>query len=102
MIDGLETQRFHKRKVEWGYDKFLPLKTFNNGSNGYLLDDKCEFGAEVFICKEMIAEKGESLIMIKDAIPYKYTWHIDKFSELVQECYDSEPFNAGNYKWYTK
>jgi hypothetical protein len=87
-------------KVEWGFDQFIPLKDFNLGSKGYLVNDICAFGAEVFVCRERNTGKGESLIMIKDALSYKHTWEIKDFSKLDSECCDSKPFNAGNYTWY--
>lgn len=88
-------------KAEWGFDQFIALKDFNDGSKGYLVDDMCAFGAEVFVCKERSKGKGESVVMMQDAITYKHLWGIDNlFSKLDSECYVSKPFNAGNYKWY--
>ncbi|KAK2412236.1 TRAF family protein [Trifolium repens] len=100
-IDAAKKERrFHRMKVEWGFDQFIPLKDFNLGSKGYLVNDICAFGAEVFVCRERNTGKGESLIMIKDALSYKHTWEIKDFSKLDLECCDSKPFNAGNYTWY--
>ncbi|KAK4551567.1 hypothetical protein RGQ29_032333 [Quercus rubra] len=42
-------RRFHDIKTEWGFDKFLPLDSFNVISNGYLVNDCCVFGAEIFV-----------------------------------------------------
>ncbi|KAK7844191.1 ubiquitin carboxyl-terminal hydrolase 12 [Quercus suber] len=42
-------RRFHDIKMEWGFDKFLPLDSFNFLPNGYLVNDCCVFGAEVFV-----------------------------------------------------
>ncbi|XP_058730126.1 MATH domain and coiled-coil domain-containing protein At3g58220 [Vicia villosa] len=95
-------RRFHRMKLEWGFDQFIPLKDFNLGSKGYLVDDICAFGAEVFICRERNTGKGESLTMMKDALPYKHVWEIKDFSKLDSECCDSEPFNVGNFKWQIK
>lgn len=92
-------KRFHRMKLEWGFDQFIPLKTFNNPSNGYLVNDTCVFGAEVFVCKEQNTGKGECLSMVKDAITYKNTWKIDNFSRLDKECYDSKAFSAGDLQW---
>lgn len=100
--DVKKEKRFHRMKVEWGFDQFIPLKDFNLGSKGYLLDDICAFGAEVFVCRENYTGKGESLIMMKDALPYKHVWEIKDFSKLDSECCDSKPFNVGNYKWQIK
>ncbi|XP_027356833.1 probable inactive serine/threonine-protein kinase fnkC [Abrus precatorius] len=94
-------RRFTKIKVEWGFDQFISLKDFKDGSNGYLVDDECTFGAEVFVCRERNQGKGESLAM-KDAITYKHVWRIGNFSKLGSECLVSKPFNTGNYKWILK
>lgn len=86
-------------KLAWGFDKFISLEAFNDAANGYLVDDTTVFGAEVYVCQEKIAGKGECLSMIKDAIAYKNTWRFD-FSNLTEECKDSTPFNAADHKWY--
>ncbi|XAR52942.1 hypothetical protein NMG60_11021283, partial [Bertholletia excelsa] len=42
------TMCFHQLKTEWGFDKLLSLDQLDE-SNGYLFDDCCVFGAEVFV-----------------------------------------------------
>ncbi|KAF4400438.1 hypothetical protein G4B88_023231 [Cannabis sativa] len=42
-------RRFHTMKPKWGFARFMDLQTFNNPSNGYLVNDTCKFGAEIFI-----------------------------------------------------
>jgi hypothetical protein len=44
-----EIKRFHDVKTEWGFNKFLPLDSFNCHCNGYLVNDCCVFGVEVFV-----------------------------------------------------
>ncbi|OWM63255.1 hypothetical protein CDL15_Pgr010655 [Punica granatum] len=39
-------------KLESGFDQLIPLKTFTDSRNGYLEDDTCILGAEVFVSKE--------------------------------------------------
>lgn len=92
-------RRFHGFKTQWGFDQFLPLRTFNDVSNGYLVDDTCVFGAEVFVTKETRSGKGECLSMIKDSSSSKHIWRIESFSKLESECNDSQTFSAGDYKW---
>ncbi|KAG8370589.1 hypothetical protein BUALT_Bualt14G0132800 [Buddleja alternifolia] len=92
-------RRFHGMKQEWGFDKFIPHTTFKDADNGYLVNDTCVFGAEVYVCQEKHTGKGECLSMIKDAITYKNTWRIENFNSLNQECVDSIPFNAADHKW---
>lgn len=95
--DG-STGRFHVLQTEWGIPKFIDLATFNDPSNGYLIDDTCVFGAEVFIVKP--TSKGYYLSMI-DEPPKLYTWKFKNFSYASSETYNSESFVAGNYRWYT-
>ncbi|TQD83531.1 hypothetical protein C1H46_030912 [Malus baccata] len=90
---------FHGLKPEWGFDQFLSHKVFNEASNGFLIDDNCVFGAEVFVSKESMTGKGESLSMVKDPVMYKNIWRIDNFSKLDGESYDSKVFTAGDQKW---
>ncbi|BFG14820.1 hypothetical protein CerSpe_010930 [Prunus speciosa] len=92
-------RRFHGMKLDWGFDQFLSLKAFTDTSNGYVMEDACVFGAEVFVRKEKSICKGECLSMIKDAVMYKHVWKIDKFSKLNAESYDSQTFIAGDQKW---
>ncbi|KAI3469199.1 hypothetical protein Pfo_025862 [Paulownia fortunei] len=92
-------RRFHGMKLEWGFDKFVPLTAFKDPANGYLVDDTCVFGAQVYVCREKVTGKGECLSMIKDAISYKNTWRIDNFSSLTEECVDSKTFSAADRKW---
>ncbi|XWS14280.1 hypothetical protein CRYUN_Cryun36dG0109100 [Craigia yunnanensis] len=92
-------RRFNRLKHQWGFDQFIPIRTFNDVSNGYLLDDSCVFGAEVFVTKEMRPGKGECLSMIKDAISSKHVWKIENFSQLDSEYHESQEFYAGDQKW---
>ncbi|XP_010248170.1 PREDICTED: ubiquitin carboxyl-terminal hydrolase 12-like [Nelumbo nucifera] len=91
--------RFHEMKTEWGFDQFITLKEFHEASNGYLVEDVCVFGAEVFVCKERSTGNGECLSVIRDAITYKHTWKIDNFSIIDKECAESKEFNAADHKW---
>ncbi|KAL4651188.1 hypothetical protein ACB092_01G141500 [Castanea dentata] len=90
---------FRGIKLEWGYDKVIPLKTFNDASNGYLVDDTCVFGAEVFVSKQRSMDKEECLALIKDSITKKSVVRFDNYSKLTGESHYSAPFNVGNHKW---
>ncbi|EOX96392.1 TRAF-like family protein [Theobroma cacao] len=50
--DNGAVKRFHQMKTEWGFDQLLFLESFNDPSNGYLVDDSCVFGAEVFVTEQ--------------------------------------------------
>ncbi|XP_075645082.1 uncharacterized protein LOC142615839 [Castanea sativa] len=90
---------FRGIKLEWGYDKVIPLKTFNDASNGYLVDDTCVFGAEVFVSKQRSMDKEECLTLIKDSITKKCLTMFENYSKLTGESHYSAPFNVGNHKW---
>ncbi|XP_050117447.1 uncharacterized protein LOC126595122 isoform X1 [Malus sylvestris] len=103
-------RRFHRMKLDWGFDQFLSHKAFTQASNGFLIDDTCVLGAEVFVSKErskgkgeclaLVSKgKGECLSLVKDPIMYKNTWRIDNVSKLDAESYDSKTFIAGDQKW---
>ncbi|KAK4601088.1 hypothetical protein RGQ29_010605 [Quercus rubra] len=100
-IEGYQKKErlFRGIKLEWGYDKVIPLKTFNDASNGYLVDDSCVFGAEVFVSKQRSIDKEECLALIKDSITKKSVIRFDNYSKLTGESHYSAPFSDGNHKW---
>ncbi|KAM7256959.1 hypothetical protein ACFE04_008752 [Oxalis oulophora] len=92
-------RRFHRLKHEWGLDKFISHKIFNDATNGYLVDDTCVLGAEVYVTKERSKGKGECLSMIKDPITSKHVWKFESLSKLDSESSESKTFIAGEQKW---
>ncbi|KAH0993189.1 hypothetical protein GBA52_004672 [Prunus armeniaca] len=72
----------HGAMLQVGFDRVIPLNAFSVASNGYLIDDTCVFGAEVFVCKERRAGKAECLSRIKKAFMNKHCWKIESFSTL--------------------
>ncbi|KAK0597061.1 hypothetical protein LWI29_021395 [Acer saccharum] len=93
--DGWET-RYHAMNTMSGIAKFIDLKTFSNPENGYLLDDTCVFGVEVFVVKNTFKEG--CLSMMHEPATCYHTWKVTNFSTLVNEKYDSESFGCN--KWY--
>ena len=87
-------------KPEWGFDQFIPIKVFTDASNGYLVDDTCELGAEVFVRKERSTGKGECLKRIKDPGGFNHLWKMENLEKLDSDYYDSREFTAAGYKWY--
>lgn len=91
-------RRFYEMKTEWGFDQLVPVETFNDDSNGYLINDRCIFGAEVFVIRHTCVK--DSISVVKNpATCNTYTWKIDKFSTLTDEFYDSEDFTICGRKW---
>ncbi|KAJ0092085.1 hypothetical protein Patl1_27034 [Pistacia atlantica] len=83
-------------KTRRGITKCIDLKSFHDPMKGYLINDTCVFGAEVFVVK--CVSKGECLSMIKEPARCYHLWKIVKFSNLLDETYRSKPF--GDYNWY--
>jgi speckle-type POZ protein len=87
-------------KTELGFDQLIPLTIFNDESKGYLIDDCCIFGAEIFVIKP--TGKGECLTLVNQPVSDTFTWKIQNFSALDQESYKSQVFSFGGYKWYVR
>ncbi|KAH9751307.1 TRAF-like family protein [Citrus sinensis] len=91
--------RLHSMKRECGIDKLIPLQAFKEPSNGYLVDDSCVFGAEIFVIKP--TGKGEAVSIVK--VPAQagniLRWKIANFSNLRDPEYCSSEFNAGGREW---
>lgn len=83
-------------KPKWGIPRFMPLKTFINPSNGYLVDDTCVFGVEVFVAKSL--GLGECLTLKASPNSVCHKWKISNFSTLGNE-HCSEVFTEGNHYW---
>ncbi|KAI9182600.1 hypothetical protein LWI28_027085 [Acer negundo] len=94
-VDG-KVRRFHAMKTAWGITKFIDLKTFSDPMRGYLIDNTCVFGAEVFVVKNTFT--GVNFTMKKEPPTYSYTWRVSKFSTLHDERYESEYFGCYNWK----
>ncbi|CAI9776383.1 unnamed protein product [Fraxinus pennsylvanica] len=120
-------RRFHLLNPEWGFSKFIVKETLTNPSNGFLVDECCVFGAEVFVVKNegiretltnpsnghlvddscvfgaevfVVKNKGirECMSILKVTNSFKHELKISKFSKLEKE-WNSKEFNAGDHKW---
>ncbi|KAG8366333.1 hypothetical protein BUALT_Bualt17G0068900 [Buddleja alternifolia] len=89
-------RRFHAVNPEWGFSKFISKKSFTDPCNGYLVDDNCVFGAEVFVIKSQGAV--ECLSNLKPGNPYKHSINISNFSKLGN-LWNSENFVLGDRTW---
>ncbi|XP_065872345.1 uncharacterized protein [Euphorbia lathyris] len=92
-------RRFRGIKSEWGFDELLPLDVFKDESNGYLIKDRCVFGAEIFVLDSKNIRRGESVSVVKELGDNTFTWNIQNFEKLKVERYRSEVFAIGGYKW---
>ncbi|XP_012833029.1 PREDICTED: ubiquitin carboxyl-terminal hydrolase 13-like [Erythranthe guttata] len=90
------TRRFLAMKSEWGFSKLISKKVMSEPSNGYLIDDTCVLGAEVFIVKKEAAIQRLSLNNCD--VPYERDWKITNFSKLGN-LWESEEFIVRGHKW---
>ncbi|KAL5719621.1 hypothetical protein ACHQM5_012376 [Ranunculus cassubicifolius] len=93
-----DVSRFDANKSEAGFDKLLPLKIFIDPSKGYLVDDACTFGADVYVMKNTPKKQCLSMMMVKPP-PCKYTWKVEKFSQLEDKSYYSDKFTTRGHDW---
>nr|XP_027083435.1 MATH domain and coiled-coil domain-containing protein At2g05420-like [Coffea arabica] len=82
---------------EWGIARLLSQNVFNDSKKGYLIQDKCMFGVEIFANR--CTGRGECLAFPEkiDSIPC--TWKVNAFSALSNATYSSDEFTMGSYKW---
>ncbi|XP_031261659.1 MATH domain and coiled-coil domain-containing protein At3g58400-like [Pistacia vera] len=88
-------RRYHAMKTEWGITKFMDLETFHNPFKGYLIDDTCVFGAEVFVVRSTF--KRECLSMVKEPATCFHIWKVNNFSTLSDDYHYSSRF--GDQQW---
>ncbi|KAB1200357.1 Ubiquitin carboxyl-terminal hydrolase 12, partial [Morella rubra] len=96
-LQDAEVRLFHAMKTDWGFSQFLSLSTFGDAFNGYLVDDSCVFGAEVFVVK--YTGEGECLSILSSPIRSSSTWEIEKFSTLSEKSLTKE-LRVGEHQWY--
>ncbi|KAJ9551958.1 hypothetical protein OSB04_016003 [Centaurea solstitialis] len=83
-IENGNRTRFHEKKMKWGFHRMITLDSFKNCENGYLLNDSCVFGAEVFAVKEYFAQNDLCFSMTKPPpVVNAHTWRIDNFPDVT-------------------
>ncbi|GAB4838994.1 hypothetical protein Ancab_028524 [Ancistrocladus abbreviatus] len=97
VIQDLREKRFDATNPIWGMSKALPQAVFNATCNGFLVKDQCTFGAEVFIIYATTPTTAE-VSSIHSSSTLKYTWRIEKFSELPDDIYSPE-FTIEDHTW---
>ncbi|KAL6510933.1 hypothetical protein OROGR_022057 [Orobanche gracilis] len=91
------TRRFFPMKTEWGFPKFMRMKTLTDPSNGYMFNDSCVFGAEVFVSESKAATVTECLSFNGVSVPHKRDWKISNFS-MLEDLWTSEEFTIEEFK----
>ncbi|KAM7267754.1 hypothetical protein ACFE04_009920 [Oxalis oulophora] len=96
--DVHEDCRFQRMKTEWGFAQLLPLDVFKEPSNGYLLNDSCVFGVDIFVVNG--ATRGDTFSVVKPLTSDKsYSFKIKKFSTIDKEYVYSDIFTINDMKW---
>ncbi|XP_041000637.1 ubiquitin C-terminal hydrolase 12-like [Juglans microcarpa x Juglans regia] len=93
--DG-SVRRFHNLKTEWGFAQLLSHDTLNDPSNGYIVDDSCILGAEVFVIKG--SGRGVCLSMIKQPQTNYFSWRVDNLDERKDKYCFSDEFSVEGRK----
>ncbi|KAL3641574.1 hypothetical protein CASFOL_012389 [Castilleja foliolosa] len=91
-------RRFHALKQAWGFKKFISRKALADPSKGCMFEDKCVFGAEVFVNENKAVIECMSVKSV-DKEPYKREFKITNFSRLKAKWPVSNEFTVGGYKW---
>ncbi|KAL8501617.1 hypothetical protein ACS0TY_020941 [Phlomoides rotata] len=94
-----KVQRFHAMNPKWGFPNLISKNSLTDPCNGYLVDDKCVFGAEVFVIKSQRVIDHVSVQQV--TYPHKHSLVISQYSKL-KGFWDSEAFTAGDHQWWIK
>lgn len=93
-------REFNRMKKEWGCDRLLSLEAFMEPSNGYLVNDCCAFGVEVFVIKSTGCGETLSMVSVEPA-ESTHPWEIRNFRNLAYAGSQySESFTVKERKWY--
>ncbi|KAG2330924.1 hypothetical protein Bca52824_002104 [Brassica carinata] len=95
--DG-SVKHYNKSSNECGLAQMLPLSKFNDPCNGYIDEDACTIGVEIFVLKPI--EKVERVVITHNPPNNKFTWKISGFSKLGDKKYHySDEFVIGQRHW---
>lgn len=94
--DDLDTdvKRFNGKKKESDPSPIISLGSFKSPSNGYLVEDKCTFGVEIFVLEDG-GETRASFRTLMEESKKVGRWNVRKFFllEKPRSVY-SEPFTV--------
>lgn len=90
------TRRFNAVNPKWGFSKLMSKEGLMDPRKGFVVDNSCVFGAEVFV---VITQRiNECLSLRKYSVPTKREWKISNFYKFENE-WSSEEFFVGGHKW---
>uniref|UniRef100_A0A0D3AXH7 MATH domain-containing protein n=1 Tax=Brassica oleracea var. oleracea TaxID=109376 RepID=A0A0D3AXH7_BRAOL len=89
--------RFNAEKKELGFEQLIDLASFENTNEGYIVQDTCSFGVEIFIVKP--AKVQEKVTFVSNPPRNVFTWMIPHFSDMEDKFYYSDDFLVGDRYW---
>ncbi|XP_060972119.1 uncharacterized protein LOC133038090 [Cannabis sativa] len=92
-------RRFHEMKKEWGFERIMLLETSEDVNNGYVVNDTCVFGAEIFIINHTAPTSAILSVVDRHFINNSiFRWEIKEFSDKY--IYKSQVFCSGGIEWH--
>ncbi|KAL2927934.1 hypothetical protein RDABS01_001772, partial [Bienertia sinuspersici] len=88
---------FNAMKTARGIPKVLPIESFADASNGFLVNDCCTFGVGVFFRDGKI--QRSIISPLETECERSYTWKIENFSDF-SNLLSSPVFSFGEWLWY--
>ncbi|KAF3535972.1 hypothetical protein F2Q69_00024978 [Brassica cretica] len=89
--------RFNAEKKELGFEQLIDLASFENTNEGYIVQDTCSFGVEIFIVKP--AKVQQKVTFVSNPPRNVFTWMIPHFSDMEDKFYYSNDFLVGDRYW---
>ncbi|GAB2215149.1 hypothetical protein Drorol1_Dr00019525 [Drosera rotundifolia] len=90
-------RQFSIDKSEWGISRLLTVSEVLDTSNGYILDDCCVVGVEVFPAKREHKTGVLTVVRMRSVGPY--TWKVANFSGLSDAQLSSPVYTTDGISW---
>ncbi|GAB4852777.1 hypothetical protein Ancab_016983 [Ancistrocladus abbreviatus] len=95
-MHDVRERRFDAGHLEWGVVQALSIANFNDPKKGWLVNDSCTLGVEVYVIKGTIATSRLSLTTVHSSHPFR--WQIHDFSCRTTDV-DSSAFGIEGQPW---
>ncbi|KAF4399031.1 hypothetical protein G4B88_023625 [Cannabis sativa] len=94
-------RRFHEMKKEWEFEQIMSLETFKDVHNGYVVNDSCVFGVEVFTINQIAPISATLSVVQRRFIDNSiFRWEIKEFSKIMNKnVHKSQVFSYGEIDW---
>ncbi|XP_018455410.2 uncharacterized protein LOC108826531 isoform X3 [Raphanus sativus] len=96
-ITDQAAKRYNQENREWGFGQLIPLSTFRNPNQGFIVQNTVSFGAEIFVIKPV--EQQERVRILSNPPDNVFSWRILHFSSLEDRIYYSSEFLVGDRFW---